>query len=115
MRLILFAICLATSTALAAPVCQIPGLPNIKGKSYHVARGLLIEAGFRPVLSYKTDTDAPPFIYEPRTLFGYAEVSACALTGYGGCTYRWMTKTQSPFTVYARESAGEVRSCSLGY
>lgn len=48
MRFLLLVLAFASAHALSAP-CMVPGLPNFKGKSYHVLRGMLIEAGFRPV------------------------------------------------------------------
>lgn len=51
MRFFLLALALVSAPAFSAPACSIPGLPNITGKSYHLARGMLIQAGFYPLPS----------------------------------------------------------------
>lgn len=75
MRFFALALALISSAAVAAPQCQIPGLPKITGQSYHLARGQLIAAGFLPRRS--ADFDAPrdavgPFMDDARAL-GYIE------------------------------------------
>ena len=93
--------------AFAAPACTVADLPNIKGKSYHLARGLLIEAGFIPQLK-PTDSNLAPYVDDPRRLFGYGEVSDCSGTGSGGCVYNWRGPSGQPFNVYAVNATGKI-------
>ena len=94
MRLFFAALALMSSAALAAPPCTVPGLPNIKGKSYHLARGMMIEAGFKPVMRTQTDDITTREIVS----LGYNEVEGCTGSGVAACRFGW-TSDKKPFAV----------------
>lgn len=106
MRFFIVALALVSSPALSAPPCAFPDLPRIAGKSYHLARGLLIESGARPVL-YPPDTAtaADATMRGPLAL-GYLETEACAGSGAGACRFAWETNG-TPFFIVSE--AGKVR------
>ena len=102
---LLFALVTAVTAVTASAAGCTP--PNIIGMDYHLARAKLIHAGFLPDLTPLDRDKYGPMQDEPRRL-GYAEVTDCSGTGYGGCWYSWTRKTES-LSVYAREAFGEVR------
>lgn len=111
MRFFIVALALVSFPALSAPPCSIPGLPKITGKSYHLARGLLIEAGFRPILR-KPDPDNGIELDAPHAL-GYFEASACSGSGLAYCFYDWHTPDASRvFGVSSVEETGAVKRVS---
>jgi hypothetical protein len=113
MRFFLFALALVSAPAISAPPpdCYVPGLPKIKGKSYHTARAMLIEAGFRPIMR-KADPDMGIEMDAPHA-FGYYEASACSGTGYAYCFYDWHTpKAKSTFGISAIAEFGPVKHIS---
>lgn len=88
MRLIVAALTLMSSVAVAAPPCAVPGLPKISGKSYHIARGMMIEAGFMPVMTPE-NPDISDIVNQPKRAYGYGEIVDCAGTGYAACMFEW--------------------------
>lgn len=100
MRFLLVTLALVSSAAVAAPQCQIPGLPKITGKSYHVARGMLIDAGMTPA-SVAANFGASDRVKNARISLGYIELFDCASSGTSPCVFRWSDTRGQPFTAYA--------------
>ena len=111
MKTALFAAAIFAAAPVFSAPCNVQGLPKISGLSYHLARGKLIEAGFFPVLT-ATNPDLAPWVDEPRKIYGYAEVSDCSGTGYGGCWYK-LKNNKMQIIVYSRAVTGEskIESC----
>lgn len=93
MRFLLLALALVSAPALSAP-CSIPGLPDIKGKSYHVVRGVLIDAGFSPVAYKMPDGFTRGNDYHA---LGYLEVRDI---GNQVTLYGWRSPKGKDFTVF---------------
>ena len=93
MRFLLLALAFVSTPAFSAP-CSIPGLPDIKGKSYHVARGMLIDAGFRPV-AYMMPKGFTPV--EDYWKLGYIEVRD---VGNQVTLYGWRSPKNKDFTMF---------------
>lgn len=104
MRFLLLALALVATPALSAPSCSIPGLPKISGKSYHLARGMLIDAGFRPVMQTTLDDVTT----RPLVALGYGETEGCAGSGAAACRFAWLT-TGRQFAVITEGEAPLVR------
>lgn len=96
MRFLLLALALVTAPALSAPPCTVPGLPfkPDSRQSYHLARGKLIDAGFRPV-AHQFPADFTP-ADEFRAL-GYIEARDIANQS---TLYGWTSPRGLVFTLY---------------
>ena len=110
MRTALLAIALAfvAPHAQAAPACTVHGLPKIVGLSYHQARAVLIEAGFKPVMQpMENIEDRGVELAEPKSL-GYFEVGSCAGTGTAPCVADWKPRKGRAFIVQTQGHMSEV-------
>lgn len=82
MRFFLLVLALVSSPAISAPPCTVSGIPALTGHSYHVARGMLIDAGFMPQHYNPACTGYAPQSDEATT-YGYFEApSVAANDGY---------------------------------
>lgn len=102
MRFYLFALALVAAPALSAPPCTVSGLPSITGKSYHVARGLLIASGALPTMQTQPDDITTRLSVS----LGYSEIEGCSGSGVSACRFAWSTNGK-PFSIITE--GGKVR------
>lgn len=107
MRFYLFALALVAAPALSAPPCAISGLPNFSSKSYHVARGLLIDAGFKPLLRKQNPDMSPATEFHA---LGYFEV--CDI-GNQATLYAWQSPSGKAFTLTTTHLGKTTIACGL--
>lgn len=96
MRFFIVALALVSSPALSAPPCSIPGLPFKPDTrhSYHLIRGKLIDAGFRPV-AHRFPADFTPA--DDYRALGYIETRDIANQS---TLYGWQSPRGAAFTLY---------------